>query len=113
MSWYPATDTLTTADAQLNETTPPFCCRVEPTGDSDTFIVHGQACIASDAHPTCTHDPHSKVPPAGRTYTMDITNLMGPTDLPVCVVQGICTSFKWRSQLCSTMKALSEPHLVL
>jgi hypothetical protein len=57
--------------------------RVEPTGDSDTFIVHGQACIASDAHPTCTHDPHSKVPPAGRTYTMDITDLMGP-DLPEC-----------------------------
>ncbi len=65
-----------------------ICCRVEPTGDSDTFIVHGQACIASDAHPTCTHDPHSKVPPAGRTYTMDITDLMGP-DLQVCVLQGI------------------------
>ncbi len=56
--------------------------RVEPKGESDTFIVHGQACIASDAHPSCTHDAHSKAPPAGRTYTIDITDLMGP-DLAV------------------------------
>lgn len=33
---------------------------------------------------------------------MDITDLMGP-DLPVCMAQGIRTSFKWRSELCSIM----------
>lgn len=57
-------------------------CRVEPKGASDTFIVHGQACSASKLHPTCTHDPASRRPPEGRSYTIDISDVMGP-DLAV------------------------------
>lgn len=57
-------------------------CRVEPKGESDTFIVHGQACSTSRAHPTCTHDPTSKKLPGGRSYTIDISDIMG-SDLPV------------------------------
>ncbi len=60
----------------------PYTHRVEPKGNSDTFIVHGAACIATDAHSSCTHDARSKSAPAGRTYTIDITDLMGP-DLAV------------------------------
>lgn len=57
-------------------------CRVEPKGASDTFIVHGQACSASKLHPTCTHDLASRRPPEGRSYTIDISDVMGP-DLEV------------------------------
>ena len=55
---------------------------MEPKGDSDTFIVHGSACLHSEEHPTCTHDAHSKAPPSGRSYTIDITDVMG-SDLAV------------------------------
>ncbi len=56
--------------------------RVEAKGASDTFIVHGQACSASKLHPTCTHDPASRRPPEGRSYTIDISDVMG-SDLAV------------------------------
>lgn len=54
---------------------------MEPKSQSDTFIVHGQACRVSAAHPTCTHDKPGEMP-GGRIYTIDITDLMG-SDLPV------------------------------
>lgn len=64
-----------------------LCCvvfRVEPKAQSDTFVVHGQACRVSDAHPTCTHNKPGQMP-GGRIYTIDITDLMGD-DLQVTAV---------------------------
>lgn len=57
--------------------------RVEPKGASDTFIIHGQACVISAAHPSCTHDSTSGNPPAGKLYTVDISDVMG-ADLREC-----------------------------
>lgn len=68
---------------QLSEAINVQNIRVEPKGASDTFIVHGQACLKSAAHPTCTHHPGSRVQPGGRSYTIDISDVMGD-DLVSC-----------------------------
>lgn len=51
-------------------------CRVEPKAASHVFVVHGQACLHSPAHPTCTHTKEG-VKPAGKSYVVDLKPILG------------------------------------
>ena len=52
------------------------CCRVEPKAASHVFVVHGQACLHSPTHPTCTHTKEG-VKPAGKSYVVDLKPILG------------------------------------
>jgi hypothetical protein len=49
---------------------------VEPKAASHVFVVHGQACLHSPAHPTCTHTKEG-VKPAGKSYVVDLKPILG------------------------------------
>ena len=40
------------------------------------FVVHGQACLHSPAHPTCTHTKEG-VKPTGKSYVVDLKPILG------------------------------------
>ena len=50
--------------------------RVEPKAASHVFVVHGQACLKSPQHPTCSHTREG-VKPAGKIYVVDLKPIMG------------------------------------
>jgi hypothetical protein len=49
---------------------------VEPKAASHVFVVHGQACLKSPQHPTCSHTREG-VKPAGKNYVVDLKPIMG------------------------------------
>lgn len=52
------------------------CSRVEPKATSHVFVVHGQACLTTPAHPTCTHSKEG-TKPVGKIYVVDLKPVLG------------------------------------
>ncbi|CAL5221253.1 g3408 [Coccomyxa viridis] len=50
--------------------------RVEPKATSHVFVVHGQACLTTPAHPTCTHTKEG-TKPVGKIYVVDLKPVLG------------------------------------
>lgn len=50
--------------------------RVEPKAASHVFVVHGQACLKTPQHPTCSHTKEG-TKPAGKIYVIDLKPIMG------------------------------------
>ena len=51
-------------------------CRVEPKATSHVFVVHGQACLTTPAHPSCTHSKEG-TKPVGKIYVVDLKPVLG------------------------------------
>ena len=60
-------------------------CRLEPSGKSHVFALHGQECRKSNAHPKCTMERNTPGWPKGMLYMLDITEILrqGEQDWPV------------------------------
>ena len=60
-------------------------CRLEPSGKSHVFALHGQECRKSNAHPKCTMERDTPGWPKGMLYMLDIIEILrqGEQDWPV------------------------------
>ncbi|KAK9828958.1 hypothetical protein WJX72_003046 [[Myrmecia] bisecta] len=50
--------------------------RVEPKSASHVFVVHGEACLKTSEHPTCSYTMSGQ-PPVGKAYVIDLKQVMG------------------------------------
>ena len=62
-------------------------CRLEPSGKSHIFALHGQECRKSNAHPNCTMERNTPGWPQGMLYMLNIPEILkqGEQDWPVCL----------------------------
>lgn len=60
-------------------------CRLEPSGKSHVFALHGQECRKSNAHPKCTMERNTPGWPKGMLYMLDIIDILrqGGQEWPV------------------------------
>ena len=78
-------------------------CRLEPSGKSHVFALHGQECRKSNAHPKCTMERNTPGWPKGMLYMLDITEILrqGEQDWPVRLQSfrhECCCCLLWQEQ---------------